>query len=150
MTMHTPDTHGGPTDMMHRRKPLSLRGRFFWRGRSFTLLTDSAAVLSAAALAGFEMRQDSGFGAIWEIAAERCIASQDSEWECVAMEDTHSRYLTMGPYQWFALDLETGAGAGFVALPDEEQSEDLKVLRYFRAIVDGIATNQRADAEGSV
>jgi len=111
-----------PTDMMCRRTPLDLCGRFLFLGTTVRISTNCASVLLAAKEAGFvplrgteqepEMK--------WEIVGTLSSAAPVDDWECNETLDDHTLYLSMGPEQWFAFDLETHEGAGFVvvSIPD--------------------------------
>ena len=52
------ETSTAPTDMMHRRTPLTFRGRFLWLGTSLTIQTDSQSILRAAETAGLLPQDD--------------------------------------------------------------------------------------------
>src|SRR5271154_5340423 len=120
MNRHQMDT--SPTDMMRRRTPLPLSGCFLWREKTVTIYADSAAILWAAEEAGLirqkglERKTDMR----WEIVSEQAGAANGGR-ECNVSIDHHSLYLNMGSEQWFAFDLETGDGAGFVVLSDRDQ-----------------------------
>ena len=130
-----------PTDMMRRRASLPLRERFFWSRTPITICTNSNAVLNAAEQAGLIAHHglEREHGLRWEIVVEREHIAADENWECKATLDAHSIYLTVGSYQWFAFDLETGEGAGFAVIPDLEQEESFSIDLYLQAIIDNIA-----------
>ncbi len=133
------------TDMMHRRAPLSLRERFFWLRTPITICTNSNTVLNAVKQAGLTAHHgpEGEHGLRWEIVVERDHIAADEHWQCMATLDTHSVYLTVGSYQWFAFDLETGEGAGFAVIPDLEQEGSLSIDLYLQAIIDNIAAMLR-------
>src|SRR5579883_2297716 len=145
-----PLTHS-QTDMMRRRTQLPFCGTFLWRGARVSIRTNSQSVLLAAEQEGFlpsgdcecepEMR--------WEIVCERlgdgCRDSRDRR----VMSDDHSLFLVMGGEQWFALDLETGDGAGFIALAQDEVSSRSHAVEYLLDITRNIATLMRNETGGA-
>jgi hypothetical protein len=139
-----------PTDMMRRRTPLALRGRFHWFGTTVTIRTDSPAVLNAAEEAGLELPGNSEEepGMRWEIASVQPGATAAENWECKATLDAHSLYLSMGPEQWFAFDLETGDGAGFV-VSDPGRLNDPNAELYLLAIAYNVGACLRLEMEKS-
>ena len=66
------ETGTTPTDMMHRRTPLTFRARFLWLGTSLTIQTNSQAILQAAETAGLLPQDDCERESQmrWEIATE--------------------------------------------------------------------------------
>ena len=115
-----------PTDMMRRRASLPLRERFFWSRTPITICTNSNAVLNAAEQAGLIAHHglEREHGLRWEIVVEREHIAADENWECKATLDAHSIYLTVGSYQWFAFDLETGLRYGCSRASAVEISEE--------------------------
>jgi hypothetical protein len=135
--------------MMRRRTPLVLRESFFWLSTPLTVNTNSLAVLNGLEQTGLVAHKNlpqQEHGLLWEIAAEIRSAPLNESWHCQAVLDTHSVYLSMGPQQWFALDLETGHGSGFVSLEDLNCEDDWNVNMYLRAIVDNISSFLRDGA----
>ena len=118
--------------MMHRRTPLTFRGRFLWLGTSLTIQTDSQAILRAAETAGLLPQDDCERESQmrWEIATEPPGEAPANDWACKVTVDNHSLFLSMGSRQWFAFDFESGDGAGFVTAWD-----GWRVLRSQRAEV---------------
>ena len=129
------------TDMMQRRTLLPFCGRFVWRGMSVSIRTDSQLVLLAAEQAGLlpQAACDSESDMHWEIACERGGTASGSDWMCRAVADLHSLFLSMGREQWFALDLETGDGAGFIVVPQDDACEDPGAVKYLRDLTHNIA-----------
>jgi hypothetical protein len=122
-----------PTDMMCRRTPLLLRERFLWFDTTMMICTDSAAILHAAEKVGFVRWRgpEEEPSMRWEIASVHPRAATVKDWECKVTLDAHSLYLSMGLEQWFAFDLETGDGAGFVI---SDSNRPLNVELYLRAV----------------
>jgi hypothetical protein len=137
-----------PTDIMCRRTHLPLRQRFFWLSTPITIDTNSQAVAGAVEQAGFtpHFGLAKKHGLRWEIVVEQSTALHQ-HWQCDAAMNGYSIYLSMGPYQWFALDLQTGEGTGFVLATDPEEQHDPNVNTYFKAIVENIAAILREEAE---
>ena len=126
-----------PTDMMHRRTRLPFRGRFLWMGASLAIQTDSQAILRAAEDVGF-LRQDNcerESQMQWEIATEPPCEAEANDWTGKVTVDNHSLFLSMGTRQWFAFDLESGEGAGFVAASDTGSLCESNTLKYLLEIV---------------
>ena len=97
--------------------------------------TDSEVILAAAEEAGFiaQGHQELAPRLCWQIASERSdVAASDSD-TCEATVAGNSLYLSMGQGQWFALDLETGDGAGLVAR-DTYLCGNRNAVRYLRTI----------------
>jgi hypothetical protein len=69
--------------------------------------------------------------------------------ECDVTLGDHSLYLSMGPEQWFALDLETYAGAGFVTVADSDPRCDTNSMRYLNSIACYVGTSLQAELEKS-
>lgn len=135
--MDSYEINTAPTDMMHRRTPLTLCGRFLWRGTLLTIRTDSQAILRAAEVAGLQPQDDYGqeLQMRWEIATEPSGDAPTNDWACKVTVDNHSLFLSMGAEQWFAFDFESGDGAGFVAAWDAGASCDPNALKYLLEIV---------------
>ena len=148
--MNSASANHQPTDIMGRRTPLPLRHRFFWLGTPITIDTNSPTVSGAAEEAGFISHRGlvEKHGLRWEIVAEPSMGLDD-RWQCDVTINGHSIYLSMGPYQWFAVDLQTGDGAGVVHTTVFEEQYDPNVNRYFKSIVDNIAAILREDVEES-
>src|SRR5271170_471697 len=133
-------TDDQPTDMMCRRTPLPFRECFLWLGTVVTIRTDSPAILKAAEGAGLvpQRQSEQEPGMRWEIVGEQRGTTVVEDWECEVTLDTHSLYLGMSAEQWFAFDLKTGDGAGFVVVSDNDRLSDLNAELYLRAIADNI------------
>lgn len=125
--------------MMRRRTPLSLWGRFLCSGKFVTIHADSEAILWAAEEAGLIRQKglESKTDMRWEIVSEQA-GGAGLEHECKVTLDQHSLYLNIGPEQWFAFDLETGDGAGFVVLSDPDQARDVNALPYLQAVASNV------------
>jgi hypothetical protein len=126
-----------PTDTMHRRTPLSFSGKFLWLEETVTICTDSPVILRAAEEIGLvplkEPDQQSAMR--WDLVSEPTGAAGIEDWDCKVTVDQHSLYLTMGPRQWFAFDLETGEGAGFVVITDVAGRSDPNGVLYLLSLV---------------
>lgn len=135
--------------MMHRRTLLPFNGRFLWFGLTITICTDSPAVLNAAEAAGLVMQSGSGqeSGPRWDIAAEHRGESRAEPWECKLTRDSNSLYLSMGSQQWFALDLETGDGAGFVIVSDPDRPRDPNAEVYLGTVLENVGVALRPELE---
>ena len=145
------ETSTAPTDMMHRRTPLTFRGRFLWLGTSLTIQTDSQAILRAAEAAGLLPQDDCERESQmrWEIATEPHGEAPTNDWACKVTVDNHSLFLSMGTRQWFAFDFESGDGAGFVATCDAGAFCDSNAVKYLLEIVDHIGNCLQAKLERS-
>ena len=124
-----------PTDMMCRRIPLSLCGHFLLYGTTVTITTNSESILRGAEAAGFMPLSDTDHSpdVKWEIVGMPCV-SFVADWECNVMLGNDSLYLSMGAEQWFAFDLETRDGAGFVALPDSVTTTETNAELYMLTV----------------
>jgi hypothetical protein len=125
-----------PTDMMCRRSALDLCGRFLFLGSTVTISTNCASILVAAQQAGFVLLSgtEQGPGMRWEIVGTPSGAVMVEDWECNETLDDHALYLSMGPEQWFALDLDTYEGAGFVVVSDPDRPRDPNAGLYLLAV----------------
>lgn len=142
------DSHFFPhsqTDMMQRRTLLPFCGRFLWRGTYVSIRTDSQLVLLAAEQVGLlpQTECDAEPDMHWEIACERGGTASGSDWMCRAVADLHSLFLSMGREQWFALDLETGDGAGFIVVPQDDACGDPGAVKYLRDLTHNITNFMR-------
>jgi hypothetical protein len=131
-----------PTDMMYRRTPLPLRGRFWLRGTTVTITTNQKSVLLAAEAADFVPVTDTNqlSNMSWEIVGMPA-GPLNSDWECNVTLGNHSLFLSMGLEQWFAFDLETYGGAGFVVIGDSNSGRDTNAELYLLAIAHNIGTS---------
>lgn len=131
-------TPGGPaaTDTMRRRIPLALCGRFALFGRAVVINTNCEAILQAASTSRLFVPVGHihyGPAMQWEVVGS--LDTQEiRDWECNVTLAGHSLYLSMGPQQWFALDLETHEGAGFVAMCSPGPAHELNIQQYFESI----------------
>jgi len=132
-----------PTDMMCRRIPLPLRSRFLLFGTTVTITTNCAPILRAATAAGL-VRTDADElpGMKWEIIGMPAPSAVE-DWECNVTLGNHSLYLSMGREQWFAFDLETCDGAGFVAVSDSDVVRDTNAELYFLAVAHNVGAGLR-------
>jgi hypothetical protein len=122
-----------PTDTMQRRVPLSVGRRFLLFGTSVLIGTTHELLLRAAEAAGFMASADTTIPEMqWEIVGFR-TGSLAADWECHVTLGDHSLYLSMGPEQWFAFDLETHHGAGFVTIIDSDPNHE-NARHYFSSI----------------
>lgn len=137
-----------PTDMMRRRTPLPLCTRFLLFDTEVVINTNSESILRTAETAGFVSVADAY--AIprmkWEIVATPGTPST-AHWECNLTLGDHALYLTMGPEQWFAFDLETHDGAGFVLIADSELHQDTNAHRYLASIAYNVGASLRSELE---
>ena len=140
-----------PTDMMCRRTSLDLCGRFSLFETTITISTNCASILVAAEEAGFVPLRGSERepGIRWEIACTLPGAAMVEGWECKATRDDHSLYLSMGPEQWFAFDLETCEGAGFVVVSEPDQPSDPNAGSYLLAVAYNVEACLRAELKRS-
>ena len=139
------------TDTMQRRVPLPLARRFLLFGRPTLIATNTEPVLRSAEMAGFvpaapgnifsEMR--------WEIVGFE-PSSPAADWECNVTLGDHSLYLSMGREQWFALDLETHDGAGFVAICDSNLNYEMNAKQYFSSIACHVGASLPGQLESNV
>jgi len=136
-----------PTDMMWRRTPLPLCGRFFLFGNTVVINTNHKSVLRAAGKLWLTPVSDTNQtpAAKWEIVG--APASHLDAWECNVTLGNHSLYLSMGPEQWFAFDLETDAAAGFVLIRDYDPECDANAERYLTAIAFNLGVSMRTELE---
>jgi hypothetical protein len=138
-----------PTDMMHRRTFLPFHGHFLWFGTPVTIRTDSQAILSAAEEAGLVVQKglEQEPSLRWEIVVEKHGEATAGPWECEVTRDSNSLYLSMGFQQWFAFDLETGDGAGFVVISDPDRLRDPNAESYLRVVVDNVKINLQRELQ---
>ncbi len=129
---------------MHRRTPLPLRECFAWGRHVVDLSTNSPAVLTAAAYVGFasEKCAELPYDLQWEIVAEpsghACIREPGK-----LVQSAQSLYLSIGPYQWFAFDLEAKTGAGFVTTYDLNWETDRGIVHYLRVVIEAVSESFR-------
>ena len=139
-----------PTDMMCRRTPLPLRGYFSLFGITVVITTNYESILRAAANSCFIPLVDTNETptAKWEIVGTP-IAPPVRNWACNVTLGGHALYMSMGPEQWFAFDLETYDAAGFVLIHDHDPECDLNTERYLSAIAFNIGASVRTELEKS-
>jgi hypothetical protein len=139
-----------PTDMMWRRTPLSLRGRFFLFGIIVVIDTNYESILRAAGKLWFTPVSDTNQtpAAKWEIVGAPA-SRLNADWKCNVTLGDHSLYLSMGPEQWFAFDLETNDAAGFVLIRDYDPDRDANAERYLTAIAFNLGVSMRTELEKS-
>ena len=82
----------------------------------------------------------------WEIVGTPGVALA-ANWECEVTLSNHSLYLSMGPEQWFAFDLETLDGAGFFLIHDSHPDGDRNAEQYLTSIASNLGASLRADLE---
>jgi hypothetical protein len=147
--MHRSEIRDEPTDVMYRRTPLPLCERFLWSGSCVSIRTDSSAILRAAEEAGFRPLGASKREADmqWEIVAEPQGSTNIGDWECKVTIDEHALYISMGPEQWFAFDLQTGDAAGFAVLSDPALSDDPNAVLYLLTLASNVRGCLQPDLE---
>jgi hypothetical protein len=135
-----------PTDMMHRRTSLPFFESFRFLGVPVTVRTNTPAILTAAKNAGLIQQQGQQLehAMQWDIVGENG-AEMIGDWQCEISLDAQSLYLSMGPYQWFAFDLETGEGSGFIIVPDLSSAAGLNTRSFVRAVVDNVGPHLREE-----
>ena len=124
-----------PTDIMHRRVPLPLSRCFVLFGTAVLIATNFELLLTTAEMAGFAPSTDTNISPDmrWEIVGSPASSSA-TDWKCQVLLGDHSLYLSMGSEQWFAFDLETHHGAGFVAICDSDPNHETNARRYLSLI----------------
>ncbi|HZD47723.1 MAG TPA: hypothetical protein VE178_03155 [Silvibacterium sp.] len=139
-----------PTDMMCRRIPLPLCGRFLLFGTTVAITTNYEPIMRATNAAGLVRLTDKDElpGMKWEIVAIPG-ASLSEDWDCNVTVGNHSLYLSMGREQWFAFDLETGNGAGFVVASDSGTLTDTNAELYLLAVACNVGAGLRSDVENA-
>lgn len=135
--------------MMHRRTLLPFNGHFLWFGIAITICTDSSAVLNAAEAAGLLRQRGSGRERElrWDIVREQDGEATTGPWEFKVTRDSHSLYMSMGSQQWFAFDLETGDGVGFVTISDPNRPRDVNAELYLRTILENVGVALQPELE---
>ena len=125
-----------PTDMMQRRIPLSAQKHFFLFQTAITIKSNSEAILNSAERTGFVPVTGTYRKSFptWQIVGSP-IDLPFTYWQPRATLGCRSLYLAMGIEQWFAFDLETHEGAGFVLLHNAESDNIANLARYLASIV---------------
>lgn len=142
------NTDSMPTDMMWRRTPLPLGGRFFLFGITVVIDTNYESILRSAGklwstpVSGTNQTP----AAKWEIVGVP-VSRLNANWKCNVTLGNHSLYLSMGPEQWFAFDLETNDAAGFVLIRDDDPERDTNAERYLTAIAFNLGVSIRTELE---
>jgi len=140
-----------PTDMMCRRTPLDLCECFLFFGTTVTINTNCASVLRGAKEAGFapllDRKRRPGIG--WEIVGTQSGTAPVEDWKCKVTLDDHTLYLSMGSEQWFAFDLETYEGAGFVVVSDPDRPSDPNAGLYVLALASNVGAWLRTEMKKS-
>ena len=135
---------------MFRRTPLPLKGRFLLSGKYLEIATNYNSILEASTAAGCVSVTDTEADCIptigWEIVGTPGRPPFPSG-RCDLTLGDHSLYLSMGPKQWFAFDLETYDGAGFVVLADTESASDINAQRYMTLIASYVSASLHAGLE---
>jgi hypothetical protein len=139
-----------PTYLMWRRTPLPLCGRFFLFGITVVIHTNYESILRAASKLWFTPVSDTNPAPAvkWEIVGTP-VSRPNADWDCNVTLGDHSVYLSMGPEQWFAFDLETNDAAGFVLIRDDDPERDMNAARYLTAIAFNLGVNIRTELEKS-
>lgn len=139
-----------PTDMMRRRTLLPFWGRFAWSDNVVGIRTDSPAILWAAEEIGLRLQEgpERKPAMQWEIVSEQIGELTGKDLKCDVTIDHHAVYLDMGPGEWFAFDLETGEGAGFIVLSNPDEHRDPHAVLYLRAIASNIRAYRSRKLEG--
>jgi hypothetical protein len=139
-----------PTDVMCRRTPLPFKGIFLLSGRYLQIATNHSSILQAAAAAGCvsvtDTEDDLTPSIRWEIVGMPGHSLVPCR-ECDVTVGDHSLYLNLGPEQWFAFDLETYDGAGFVVLADTYPASAVNTQRYMASIASHVSASLRAGSE---
>jgi hypothetical protein len=122
-----------PTDLMRRRVSLDLKATFIWRGITLQIATNSSAILQAATDAGLKTMQDADVesGLCWEVTVEDDAAISRPACAPHLWRNGCSIYIEIAQHQWFALDAESGDGAGFLAT----RAPDLDARVYLESIL---------------
>ena len=139
-------THrSAPTDTMRRRTPLLQQGTFALFGAAVVIKTNYTSILREAENAGFlpVTGKNGASSTVWEIVGTKGVDGI-AGWECGVTVGDHSLYLNMGPEQWFAFDLETHDGAGFVTIRDSVSEYDTNTERYFLSIAHFVGASLRS------
>jgi len=136
--------------MMCRRTPLPLHGYFLLYYTPVVIATNHNTILRMASKAGFVPIEDTDPGSAirWEIVGTPGSSFIGYE-ECDVTLGDHSLYLSMGPEQWFAFDLETHDGAGFLAVADSDPSCDTNAQRYLSSIACYVGASLQPELEKS-
>jgi hypothetical protein len=139
-----------PTDMMCRRTPLPLKERFLLNGNYLQIATNHTSILQAATAAGCVPVTDTNADCIptirWEIVGTPGYSLITSG-ECDVTLGDHSLYLSLEPEQWFAFDLETYDGVGFVIVTDTGSASDMNAQRYMASIASHVSASLHAGLE---
>ena len=139
-----------PTDTMERRVPLSVSRRFLLFRTGVLIGTNRELILKAAEAVGFMPSAETNVPEMrWEIVGSPAN-SLATDWECHVTLGDHSLYLSMGPEQWFAFDLETHHGAGFVAFCDSDPNCEMNARRYFSSIACHVGAALPGKLDGSL
>jgi len=135
------------TDMMQRRTPLPLGGNFVVSGRAVVIHTNCAVILREACKASLLTPvgdAQHGPAMQWEI-----VGSLDTRpvegWDSNVTLAGRSLYLSMGPQQWFAFDLETHQGAGFVTVCATGPNRNTNTQRYLLSIARNVTAGLRSE-----
>jgi hypothetical protein len=140
----------GHTDLMHRRIALDLVATYQWSGLSFRIETNSVVILQAATKAGFTPLCHSGhrIDCHWEIVIENASGDSEVSPSLQTFRDEQMVMIESGKHHWFALDLETGDGAGFCEIDGTEEA----IVTYFQGVTGVIRPwlqNRRPEAASS-
>ncbi|MBV8675033.1 MAG: hypothetical protein JOZ33_16510 [Acidobacteriaceae bacterium] len=137
-----------PSDVMHRRTPLPLQRRFLLFGAPVLINTNYESIMRAAEASGFVPDTDTDYVSCmkWEIVGEPGIASVFG-WDCDVSLGDHSLYLNMGLQQWFAFDLETRHGAGFVVVHNQDRALDTNAELYLASVAYNVGAGLRSALE---
>jgi hypothetical protein len=118
---------------MHRRVPLDYFAKYLWHGISLRIDTNSRTLLQAASDAGLNPSQDvNGLSEFcWEFNVEEDAVARGPAGAPHFWRNGHSVYIEIAQRQWFAFDVDSGDGTGFLAAP----AADLVALAYLEAIL---------------
>ena len=138
--------NNAPTDIMCRRTPLPLCGKFLLSGRRVSISTNHEVILQVAPIAGFVPVADTNLtpDITWDIVGTPGGNEIDSE-ECDITLGDRSLYLSMGAEQWFAFDLETYEGAGFVLVADSYPGRRRNAQHYLMSIACYVSASLHAE-----
>jgi hypothetical protein len=126
-------TPSQPTDLLHRRVPLNLRAAYLWQSVPVRIVTNSRAILQAAAAAGLTPIQETHARSrfCWEVTVEEDSAAPGPACTAQVWRNDQSVFIEIAQRQWFAFDAKSGDGAGFLAA----QAPELAAHEYIEAIL---------------
>jgi hypothetical protein len=128
--------NGAHTDMMHRRTLLNVKLTGEWLGRTVRIETNSSHLMRAAAKIGITPVTYSGqqIDHHWEIVVEQGGSASSDEPSTQAFRAGSLLMVEIGHRGWFAVDLETGDGAGFLEIYDSK----VTLHNFLRSLTDTV------------